>query len=156
MTMRVSRIGVLVGIVAALLGGIGAAAAQEVAAVKEKRPSPEGTVELGRTWPQLITDFSRLAVEDVRREWDVKCNTADFDIYDSEDNHDINLTVSNKGVCPFTFKITVVGGAVRNVGPIPPNTPRTINRRDVVKIAVDCDGAAADACKASYTLRETD
>lgn len=95
--------------------------------------------------------------DEIRRTWDVLCDAANFNIYDSEDAHKIKITVSNSGDCPFVMTITKVTatGTVTENFTIQPGTPSTINRSNVTKITIDCDGAAPNRCKASYTLIES-
>lgn len=90
---------------------------------------------------------------DIRRTWSVKCNAANFDIYDVFPAERVQLTVTNKGVCPFKLTFTKDDGATQDFT-IPAGTPRTVTRSDITKITVDCDGLVADDCKASYTLTE--
>jgi hypothetical protein len=108
------------------------------------------TVDVDILAEALATEIA----DDIRREWDVSCGAVDFNIYDSDVTHSIQLTVSNKGECPFTVKVTKSGVAATEDFVVPAGTPTTINRSNVTKITIDCGDPAASKCKASYTLTE--
>lgn len=99
----------------------------------------------------VAAEFAR--ARDIRRTWDVACNAAAFDIYDVHPAERVQLTVSNKGDCPFKLTFTKDDGATQDFT-IPAGTPRTITRSAIEKITVACNGLAANKCKASYTLTE--
>jgi hypothetical protein len=130
-----------------LLGGVALAQAQD-----------EGTFIAGANLleadPRLLAEALVTAIADeIRREWSVKCDAANFNIYDSDQAHGIQITVSNSGACPFKLTVTKADATTEDFT-IQPGTPSTINRTNVKKITVDCDGPAASDCKASYTLKE--
>jgi hypothetical protein len=102
----------------------------------------------------LAEALATAIAEDIRREWDVSCGADNFNIYDTDVVHSIQLTVSNKGDCPFTVKVTKSGVAAPEDFVVPAGTPTTINRGNVTKITIDCGAPATGKCKASYTLTE--
>jgi hypothetical protein len=104
--------------------------------------------------PRALAEALVYAVaSEIRREWNVKCDAINFNIYDSDQAHSVQLTVTNSGACPFKLTLTKADGTTEDFT-VPVGTPTTINRANVKKITVDCDGAAPNDCKASYTLKE--
>jgi hypothetical protein len=130
-----------------LLGGIPLAQAQD-----------EGTFIAGANLleadPRLLAEALVAAIaSEIRREWSVKCDAANFNIYDSDKAHSVQITVSNSGACPFKLTLTKADATTEDFT-VPVGTPSTINRANVKKITVDCDGTPTTDCKASYTLKE--
>ncbi len=135
----------LVCLIALLAGGLhlGALRAQD-------EPGP---LDLRLADPHLLAEALVVAATDeIRRDWNVKCSADAFDIYNSDKAHSIKITVSNGGDCPFKVSLTKADGTVEDFT-VPRGTPTTINRSNVKKISVDCDGTTTD-CKGSYTLTE--
>ncbi len=130
----------------------GAARAQDPA---EDEVSETPVFDLATVDVDALAEALAVAVaDDVRRDWSVPCDAADFNIYDTDVVHKIQLTVSNKGECPFTVKVVKSGVAAPEDFVVPAGTPTTINRSNVTKITIDCGNDPAHKCAASYTLTE--
>ena len=111
-------------------------------------------VDLLQADPHLLAEALVSAVADeIRRDWNVKCNVDAFNIYNSDTAHSIQITATNGGACPFKMTLTKADGTSEEFT-VQPGTPTTINRKNVMKIAVKCDGTATTDCKGSYTLKE--
>ena len=150
--LRRSRCAWLPALLAAALfvQGTGLANARPGEWKAESAPLDLSTVDVDVLADALAAEIA----EDIRRDWSVACDAADFNIYDSDAAKSIQLTVSNKGDCPFTVKVFKSGVAAAEDFAVPAGTPTTINRSNVTKITIDCGNSATHQCKASYTLTE--